>query len=201
MNPLKCLAARRTPSPDRIDPERRRAAAALLLAVLPLPTLARAAPPPELGSVMPDASLKGQGRLRYLGLLIYDIRLWAVPPFDRTDPLAAPLALELVYARSLQGRAIAERSLAEMRGITTLDDTQAQRWLAQMSRIFPDVRSGDRITGVHRPGGPTAFFINGTLAGEVGDAAFGDTFFGIWLSPRSSQPRLRDALLGGRETA
>jgi hypothetical protein len=32
--------------------------------------------------------------------------------------------------------------------------------------------------------------------GEVRDATFARLFFGIWLSPRTSEPQLRAALLG-----
>ena len=65
-----------------------------------------------------------------------------------------------------------------------------------MTRLFPDVRAGDRITGVHRPGTGARFFVNGRLQGELPDADFARLFFGIWLSPRTSEPALREALLG-----
>jgi hypothetical protein len=58
------------------------------------------------------------------------------------------------------------------------------------------VHAGDRITGVHRPGEAAVFFVNGRGVGEVRDARFAQLFFGIWLSPRTSQPALRASLLG-----
>jgi hypothetical protein len=109
---------------------------------------------------------------------------------------AQPLALELEYARALDGKAIAARSLQEMHGLDAIDATLAERWLQQMRRIFPNVNKGDRITGVQRPGEAARFFVNGQPRGEVRDAEFTRLFFGIWLSPRTSQPRLREALLG-----
>jgi Chalcone isomerase-like len=181
---------------------RRRAALALLLAGLPLHGQAkRHALPPELSGELPGARLLGAGSLRYLGLLIYDIRLWAPGTDALREPGAAPLALELEYARSLGGRAIAERSLKEMQGIDTVATAQGERWLAQMQQIFPDVKEGDRLTGVQRPGEAARFFVNGQARGEVRDAEFTRLFFGIWLSPRTSQPRLREALLGVRGAA
>jgi hypothetical protein len=44
------------------------------------------------------------------------------------------------------------------------------------------------------------FWLNGQPRGELRDAEFTRLFFGIWLSPRTSQPRLREALLGSRGT-
>jgi len=64
-----------------------------------------------------------------------------------------------------------------------------------MTALFPDVRDRDRLTGVQLPGQGARFFFNGTLRGELADAEFARLFFGIWLSPRTSEPALRAALL------
>jgi hypothetical protein len=101
-----------------------------------------------------------------------------------------------VYSRSLVGRKIAERSLEEMQRQAEVPAEQGKRWLAEMTRLFPDVRDGDRLTGVQRPGEATQFFYNGALRGEVSDALFTRLFFGIWLSPQTSEPALRERLLG-----
>jgi hypothetical protein len=84
-----------------------------------------------------------------------------------------------------------------MKGIGSFSEAQSARWLAAMTQLFPDVKSGDRITGVQQPGQGTRFYFNGTLRGEVADADFTRLFFGIWLSPKTSEPRLRTQLLGG----
>jgi hypothetical protein len=180
-------------------PARRHALA--LLAALPCAAWSSRAPhalPPELKSELLGARLLGEGTLRYMGLHVYDIRLWGEADFSVRDLQGSPLALELQYARSLDGKAIAERSLKEMKGLGSVDAAQAERWLQQMLQIFPDVKKGDRITGVQRPVETARFFVNGQPRGEVRDAEFTRLFFGIWLSPRTSQPRLREALLGAQ---
>ena len=178
-------------------PTRRRAM--LLLAALPTAVLASRAPqslPPELKTELRDARLLGEATLRYLGLHVYNIRLWTEADFSVREPQRSTLALELEYARALDGNSIAERSLKEMQGLDRIDDMQGERWLRQMRHIFPNVKKGDRITGVQRPGEAAHFFVNGQPRGEVRDAEFTRLFFGIWLSPRTSQPKLREALLG-----
>lgn len=185
-------------------PTLNRRRAALLLAALPLVAAASRAPqalPPEVAAELRGAQLLGKGQLRYLGLHVYDIRLWGEPGATVRDPQAATLALELEYARALDGQAIAERSLKEMKGLARVDSAQAERWLQQMRQIFPDVKKGDRITGVQHPGEAARFFVNGQPRGEVRDAEFTRLFFGIWLSPRTSQPKLREALLGSKAQA
>lgn len=153
-------------------------------------------PPQEVQAELGDARLQGQGRLRYLGLPIYDIRLWATAPVTSQSYARAPLALQIDYARDLVGRAIAERSLSEMRRAGPLDEDTAGRWLAEMTKLFPDVRAGDRITGLHQAGESAVFFHNGKRLGEVRDARFAALFFGIWLAPYTSEPGLRRQLLG-----
>ena len=65
-----------------------------------------------------------------------------------------------------------------------------------MLGAFPDVQSGERLTGVHRPAQGAPFFHDGPREAEAADPASGRAFFAIWLSPRTSEPRLRSALLG-----
>lgn len=153
------------------------------------------APPPELSDALPGARWRGAGVMRFFGLHIYDMRLWSPEPVAG-DSSGQALALELVYARKLVGRLIAERSLKEMQGIGPVSEAQGTQWLQAMLRLFPDVQAGDRLTGIQRPGQSARFFFNGRLRGEVADADFTRLFFGIWLSPRTSEPQLRAQLLG-----
>lgn len=187
-----------TPSPLLT---RRSACLLALLAPALLRAQAGVAMPPELQRALPQAQWQGEGRLRFLGMRIYDARLWVAPGFEAAGFARAPLALELRYARSLNGRLIAERSLTEMVRSGPLDEAQRSAWLAAMTGLFPDVKDGDRITGVFTPGTVATFFLNGQPLGEVRDARFAERFFGIWLSPQTSEPALRQALLsGGRVT-
>lgn len=155
-------------------------------------------PPPELQPLQPPLRLRGQGRLRFFGLHVYDARLWTAPGFAPERWAEAPLALELEYARTLYGKAIAERSVDEMRRQGEISGERAERWLAEMARLFPDVNAGDRITGIQQPGAAAVFHVNGRHVGEVRDAEFTRRFFGIWLSPQTSEPGLRQQLVGGR---
>ena len=174
----------------------------LLLGSLTWPLLAHAQPPapplpPEVGASLPGARLQGSGRLNYLGLHVYDARLWVDDGFQADSFASVPLAIEIEYARMLSGKLIAKGSIGEMKKLGAVPATKAEGWLAEMTRIFPDVNKGDRITGVQLPGETARFYINGRPRGEIRDVAFVPLFFGIWLSPRSSEPKLRQALVGG----
>jgi hypothetical protein len=163
--------------------------------VAPAQAPTQPAPPPELDAELPGARLQGSGGLRFLGLRVYLARLWSA---ERAvvDDWMLPLALEIEYQRKLVGAQIAERSLAEMRRQREIAADAAERWLAAMKELFPDVDAGHRLTGVHRPGEGVRFFHNGRLRGEVRDPEFARLFFGIWLARETSEPSLRAALLG-----
>jgi hypothetical protein len=178
---------------------RRRRVAAALGAGLLAPAWADVPriPPPEVVAELGSPRLAGSARLRWFGLHVYDARLWSTVPLAATEWPGRTLAIEIEYARRLEGKAIAERSLDEMRRQREIERASAERWLASLAAILPDVDEGDRLTGVQRPGEGARFFANGALRGEVRDPEFARLFFGIWLSERSSHPALRNALLGG----
>lgn len=161
-------------------------------------TATPAALPSELASELPDTRLLGAGTLTFLGLQVYQARLWVGAAFRPASFTDSALGLELEYARSLKGELIAQRSLKEMRRGGEIAAAQADAWLAAMTRLFPDVAKGDRLTAVHRPAQPLRVFFNGKLRGEIAEPEFAARFLSIWLAPHSSEPQLRLALLGER---
>jgi hypothetical protein len=176
---------------------RRRVLAAFATAAM-LPMARAQGLPPELRVEWPQAPAArrhGQGRLRFFGLAVCDVTLWAPARLASEDFERQALALEISYLRRLSGERIAERSLAEMQRAGPIDETQAARWLDAMKRLFPDVGDGDRLTGVQWPGVSARFHHNGRYLGELPDARFAALFFGIWLAPWTSEPALRRALL------
>jgi hypothetical protein len=151
----------------------------------------------ELRDLLPQHKLSGKGRLTVWGFDVYDASLWVTPGFKSDKLTALPFALELAYLRDFTNTDIAERSIVEMRRSANISEAQAKAWTAAMLRVIPNVKKGDRIMGVYRPGTGAAFLVNGKSAGEIMDAEFARLFFGIWLSPKTSEPKVRSALLAG----
>lgn len=140
--------------------------------------------------------LAGAARFTFWGVDVYQARLWVEPGFDGTALERQRFALELAYQRAFKGRDIAQRSIDEMRRLGAMSDAQARTWLQAMQAAFPDVTPGDRLTGLHLPGQGARFLANGRITADVMDAEFARLFFGIWLSDKTSEPALRQALLG-----
>ena len=152
---------------------------------------------PELASWLPQARLLGKGRLTVWGFQVYDARLWAVPGFKADNLASQSFALELAYLRDFTSKDIAERSITEMRLSAAISEDQANTWINELLRILPDIKKGDRVMGIHRPGTGAQLLVNGKALGEIRDVEFARLFFGIWLSPKTSEPKVRAALLAG----
>ena len=132
----------------------------------------------------------GSGEMTWFGFSLYRATLWVAGD----SPDASPSALQLDYLRDIPRERLVQTSLDEMRRLSA-DAAQLARWDADLRRVFPDVKEGESIVGVHRPGRGARFFHQGRETGEVADAEFARRFFAIWLDPASRSPALRSALL------
>ena len=157
---------------------------------------ALAAWPTDLATSLPAAELVGKGKLTFFGLEVYESSLWAAPSFKALAFENHSFALELHYLRNFTAIDIAKRSIDEMQRMEPVPDQKVALWIKTLSESFPNVNKGDRIVGVHKPGVGVTFWHNGKRSGEIRDAEFSRQFFSIWLSPKTSEPKLRLALLG-----
>ena len=145
--------------------------------------------PPDL----PDAQVVGQGQFSRFGFSVYEARLWA--PLGRYAP-ERPFALSLTYSRSIAGDRLVQASVDEMQKLQ-VPSADRQDWRADLGRVLPDVVPGDSITAVYQPGQGAVFFHRDRQTGRINDE-LARHFFGIWLDPRTSEPTLRQALLGSQ---
>ncbi len=157
---------------------------------------ARANTPPELAGLLGKVVLSGRKQFTFFGFAVYDASLWVEPGFRAQDYERHGFALDLLYQRDFSNADITRRSIDEMARLAPLSHERKQAWDAWLRTAFPDVRKGDRITGIHRPAAGLVFLTNGRLTGRIDDPEFARLFFGIWLSPDTSEPSLRLALLG-----
>jgi hypothetical protein len=152
--------------------------------------------PPAVAAQLPEVRIRGGGELTFLGLSIYDARLYRNTGARGDCAPDEPFALQLVYKRSLYGERIAARSVEEMSQLGFGTAEQRAHWGELLKRILPDVNDGDSLTGVNVPTRGVRFYQNGKLIGTIDDREFAQAFFGIWLDPRTSEPALRKQLLG-----
>ena len=189
-----------TGNSDPIVMRRRGVMMLALIAALGSPTWAQEAPanraPSVLSAYGADWLPKGSGPLRFFGFKAYDATLWLPAASGGSFSFNRAFALEIVYNTAVKASDINNTSLIEISRISAATPEQVQAWSTFMTGMFVDVKSGDRLLGVHVPGAGARFFLNGRLLGETPDAAFSEAFFKIWLDPKARKPELRAALLG-----
>ena len=163
-----------------------------IVALLLLASAGALAAPAHIESHVPQARVAGQGTFTWFGIRVYDAELWVG---EKGYQPGQPFALDLRYARNLDGVKIAEASADEMEKVGAGTPVQRKAWLARMKEIFPDVKEGTRISGVFLPAGGARFYLDGKPLATVPDQEFANAFFAIWLDPKTTAKKLRTALL------
>jgi len=135
----------------------------------------------------------GQARLDFMIWPIYDSRLYSVDGNYQEGQL--PLRLDIQYLRDVDAEDLVKHTQSEWQR-QGLSHVGEQQWLAALSRLLPSVRRNDVLTLVVDEQGGSAFSVNGEPLGRIEDPHFGQHFLAIWLSPDTSRPELRQALLG-----
>ncbi|WP_312851766.1 chalcone isomerase family protein [Zwartia sp.] len=149
---------------------------------------------PTFTTLLPGAQQVGQGMFKRFGWSIYEASLYA--PEGRFNP-RQPYALTLTYERTISGDRLVEASLDQMRKLGAPVD-EHPNWAAELARVLPSVSKGVTLTGVYRPGEGATFYQMNIETGRVDDD-LARWFFAIWLDPRTSEPSLRQALIGASQ--
>lgn len=137
--------------------------------------------------------LVGEARLKVLLWSVYDSRLYSKT--GNYNPEQRPLRFEIEYLRNIQASDLVLQTELEweQQGV---DHPRREQWLNTLLKIWPDVAEDDVLTLHLDEQGQSVFYSNDELLGQIEDPDFGVHFLGIWLSPSTSRPGLREALLG-----
>ncbi len=160
--------------------------ATALLASLLLASQAYATPVQNLDRV-------GSATLKVWFWTIYDSRLYS--PDGRFDGIEPGLALELDYRRDIRTDELIKRTRQEWQKLD-LNHEKQEAWLDQLAALWPNIQEGDELVLHVGDKLSSKFYYNGEPIGEISDAEFTNQFLAIWLSEKSSYPKLRDQLVG-----
>jgi hypothetical protein len=165
--------------------------AALALCVAPAPAFAA---PAEVNHAIPNAQQVGAARYHMLTMSLFDATLYnASGDFSWTQPFA----LSITYQRGFSSRALTNRGLQEMRQRGGGTSAQLEALRAPLLACMPDVRPGDRVTGVATGPNTARFYFNGRQRCEIEWPGFKRSFFGIWLAGRDGPAAQFSAQLRG----
>jgi hypothetical protein len=143
-----------------------------------------------IDNVLNPAKLQGSGRFNWWGFHIYDASFYRAGELSSQE-----FAIDIRYQKSFTGAAIANSSAEEMKKMG-VPDAQSALWGKELAKIFPNIEPGQALTAVYAPKQGTIFYHDGKRIAQIPSVEFSKAFFGIWLDPKTSAPKLRSELLG-----
>ena len=135
----------------------------------------------------------GEAKLKVLLWSVYNSRLYTADGAYREG--TRPLRLEIEYLIDVKSERLVDRTLQEWEAIGREHPEQAN-WATTLRELWPDIQAGDVLTLELAEDHSATFSRNGELLGTLEHPDFGQHFVDIWLSPDSTRPELRLALLG-----
>jgi hypothetical protein len=153
-----------------------------------------AAPPPCAGNSIHASAPYGKASLHKFFFHVYDAEFW-------TDDkggwnMATPHALFLTYHVSIEKADLVERTLQELERNKAVTESMRAAYMHELPSLFTDVKEGESITALYQPDTGVTFCHNGIVTGVLKDMTLAKPFMGIWLGAFTSEPALRDGLLG-----
>ena len=151
----------------------------------------------EINENLSKPSSLGTHNLKVWGLKIYKIELLSeVKNFSYQNKFA----IIINYQRDFSKKDLIRRSLEEISRINDIKDANLLKiYQNKLEEIFFDVKKGDRKTAFFDPKSGVKLYFNGKLSGEIKDLIFAKRFVDIWLSAKSSYPKMTNDILGKNE--
>ncbi|MFD2166871.1 chalcone isomerase family protein [Thalassotalea euphylliae] len=164
----------------------------LLLVVFPRQSSASSIVAPASSTELKQAlKLVGETRFKVLFWDIYDSQLLTkTGTYDEQQSFM----FEITYLKNISSEDLIERTVEQWQHIG-IDAPLYETYLPKLAQFWPDIKKGDSLT-MWVDEHSTAFYFNQELVGTIADSEFGNMFSAIWLSPKTSQPKLRKELLG-----
>jgi len=135
----------------------------------------------------------GKAEMRWLMFPLYQVSLKTAD--GRYQEGQYPQSLDITYRRNIDKEDLltATNQQWQRLGVAAGD---RQKWLTQLGQIWPSIKRGDQLNLIVQANGSNYFSYNGSNIGGINDPRFGREFLAIWLSPKTSQPGIRQLLIG-----
>lgn len=112
------------------------------------------------------------------------------PLTDQEDTLVYTIN----YKRDISSKDLVERTIEQWEHLEVGEDIYAP-YITTLNAIWPNIKKGDSLALVSNKSG-SGFYYNNAFVGNIANAEFSSLFLSIWLSERTSEPELRQQLLG-----
>lgn len=125
---------------------------------------------------------------------IYDSRLYTTTGAYPVELTNEHIAFEVTYLRDIDKDDLITRTLEQWEHIGLSKEKYAH-YIPSLESMWPDIKAGDTLRLLMEQSN-SHFYFNQTYIGSIESDEFGQQFIDIWLSPKTSQPKLRAQLLG-----
>jgi hypothetical protein len=136
------------------------------------------------------------GRAKF-SVLFWDIYESALFTSDGQRPLSTPCQhsmFEIQYLRDISKKELLENTKAQWQHLS-VENNVYQPYLQILDSIWPDIKAGDQLTLLNK-GAITVFYFNQKKLGAIESNTFAHLFLSIWLDKNTTEPLLRQQLLG-----
>ena len=104
------------------------------------------------------------------------------------------LVLNIEYLRDIEKSELIEQTIAQWQHIG-LKEQEFSHFVVQLEEIWPNITAGDSLA-LLIDDETNHFYLNNQPIGVIQNNNFGQIFIDIWLSKKTSQPKLRKQLIG-----
>ncbi len=101
---------------------------------------------------------------------------------------------EIRYLRDISKKELLDNTIEQWRHLS-LKEQDYQTFVPMLENIWPDIQAGDQLSMLSQAN-KTIFYLNRQSIGEIDSATFAQLFLAIWLDENTSEPKLRQQLLG-----
>lgn len=136
----------------------------------------------------------GEGSMSYLFWTLYSAELFTNSRSTDLEELGET-ALKITYRREISKDALVEATKDQWLHLG-YSSQRIEQWVPVLMQIWPSVKPGDQLMLHIDDGNISRFYLNQNELGRVKDPEFGLAFIAIWLSEKTSEPKLRKQLLG-----
>lgn len=133
----------------------------------------------------------GSAQFYWTFFKIYDITLYNENGQYQAENY--PIALKIKYARNITNNELIESTKKQWQ-LQNID--WKPEWILALKEIWPNVSEDDEILLYIDHQSVSHFYFNTQVLGLINDPDFATNFLSIWLSEKTSQPQLRQQLLG-----
>jgi len=138
--------------------------------------------------------LLGQATFSVLFWDIYNSKLLTTDGEQPFSSACQSSLFEIHYLRDISRKELLENTVAQWRHLA-LEENVYKAYVPVLASIWPDLKAGDRLSMLNQHG-ITDFYLNSKKIGEIKSLDFAKTFLRIWLDENTSEPKLRQQLLG-----